>query len=138
MRPGILWTPDEDARLRDFYAQDTPGEIIAAALGRSVGAIRNRASAIGISSPERTRRVSRKRLLKMLSDPEFKSASDAARTAGNKRYLEARRAQKPPLSGELRSYRRKLIRSGGLTPDQADREIQKLIRVSKKRTGDKT
>ncbi|MCL0091189.1 DUF4404 family protein [Dehalococcoidia bacterium] len=54
------WTPSDDARLAELYVKETPVDVIAAELGRSISAVAGRAHLLKINRPREVRFLKRK------------------------------------------------------------------------------
>ena len=59
---SMKWTNEQDEQLREMYAADEPARVIGKRLGRTVAAVRARAYYLGISSSDRSRKLSRERM----------------------------------------------------------------------------
>jgi len=46
------WTPEDEARLRELFAEDMSPEAIAARMGRQVGGVRSRLRKLGLIQPK--------------------------------------------------------------------------------------
>jgi len=61
------WTPSDDARLAELYVMDTPVDVIAAELGRSISAVVDRAHLLKINRPGEARFLKRKLVWEVLN-----------------------------------------------------------------------
>jgi hypothetical protein len=72
------WSASDDARLAELYIKETPVEVIAAELGRSISAVASRAHLLKINRPKKARFLKRKLAWEVLNFYGLETASPFA------------------------------------------------------------
>ena len=114
------WTDEMIDYLVSAYVTDTPCKQIAAALGKSHGAVREAARRYGLADKERVRRVASERFRRMhAEDEDFKRRLQDTHARQRERAAE--------IPDDIRHLKRKLRREG-IPVTERDKMIHEFLR----------